>query len=261
MVSGKWSRLVATQRLYRSSHTVTVVGQQAYIFGGELVPRQPVDNKFDVVSLSKQSAGRSYHCMTSDDASKVYVHAGCPESGRLSDLWVFDIEAKSWMELPSAPAAARGGSSITYTKGKLYRMNGFDGKTEIGGAIDVFDIASQTWSTISYTPDGTQGPEPRSVAALLPVTAQGKTYLVTMFGERDPSALGHAGAGKMLCDAWAWDIEQSKWQKLDAQGEIPEPRGWFDADVAREEDGDVVILHGGINEGNKRLGDVWKLAF
>lgn len=55
MLTPKWSRLIATQRLYRSSQTVTVVGQQAYIFGGELVPRQPVDNKLDIIEISNES--------------------------------------------------------------------------------------------------------------------------------------------------------------------------------------------------------------
>jgi hypothetical protein len=29
-----------------------------------------------------------------------------------------------------------------------------------------------------------------------------------MFGERDPSSLGHAGAGKMLTDVWAFVLSQ-----------------------------------------------------
>jgi N-acetylneuraminic acid mutarotase len=33
---------------------------------------------------------RSYHCSTSDGKSTFFVHAGCPEKGRLSDLWMFD---------------------------------------------------------------------------------------------------------------------------------------------------------------------------
>ncbi|XWW96125.1 hypothetical protein V2A60_004095 [Cordyceps javanica] len=334
MPVAKWSRLIATQRLYRSSQTVTVVGQKAYIFGGELVPRQPIDNKIDVVELARGSettaqttpapavapvprvgsasttvegkiwifsgrgglemqpveeqgalwchdprasswtlikpaseaapypAGRSYHCVTSDGTNTIFVHSGCPESGRLSDFWSFDIAAKSWTELPSAPAPPRGGASIAYSQGKVYRINGFDGTRELGGVLDVFDAAAQSWSTIAYAPDGVQGPEARSVAALLPLTVRGEAHIVTMFGERDPSALGHAGAGKMLGDAWAWHVEQAKWHKLETEGEAPEPRGWFDADVAHdEESGDSIILHGGINEENKRLGDVWRLSF
>jgi hypothetical protein len=36
----------------RSSQTVSVVGNQALIFGGELHPREPVDSQLDVVELS-----------------------------------------------------------------------------------------------------------------------------------------------------------------------------------------------------------------
>jgi hypothetical protein len=180
----------------------------------------------------------------------------------LADLWVFDISTKTWSELPQAPAPPRGGASIAYADGKLYRINGFDGKTEQGGALDVFDISSSSWSTITYAPDGMQGPEARSVATLLPVNIRGKMLLVTMFGERDPSALGHAGAGKMLPDVWAWDIGHAAWSKVEIAGDCPEPRGWFDADVVGDVDKEQgIIVHGGLNEGNKRLGDVWKLCF
>jgi hypothetical protein len=141
-------------------------------------------------------------------------------------------------------------------------MNGFDGKSEQGGAVDVFDFATQVWSTVTFTPDGVQGPEPRSVSALLAVKVGGRDFLVTMLGERDPSSLGHAGAGKMLGDVWAFDLEKKEWTKVEPQGEAPLPRGWFDADVATEEKGEhALIVHGGLAEDNSRLGDVWKLQF
>lgn len=46
-----WTRIASSVRLYRSSQAVSVVGEKMYIFGGELVPRQPVDNKIDVVKV------------------------------------------------------------------------------------------------------------------------------------------------------------------------------------------------------------------
>ncbi|KAM5353422.1 hypothetical protein ACJ41O_000072 [Fusarium nematophilum] len=329
-----WTRIASSVRLYRSSQALSVVGQRAYIFGGELVPREPVDNRVDVVKLGAQQeygpqtlpapteaptprvgspsitvnddiyifsgrggvemrpleengalwryevpnaqwtvikpsdpsapfpAGRSYHCVTSDGSNNIYVHSGCPEQDRLSDLWVFDITKKAWAELAPAPAPARGGASIALSSGKLYRINGFDGKTEQGGSLDIFDITAGCWSTTPYKPDGTNGPESRSVSTLLPITVQGKVYLVTMFGERDPSSLGHAGAGKMLADVWAFDVEQGTWQKVETGDETPVARGWFDADVAKDEAGnDTVVVHGGLDEENKRLGDVWQLGF
>lgn len=213
-------------------------------------------------SSASYPAGRSYHCLTSDSLDTIYVHAGCPEKGRLADLWSFDLETRVWTELPAAPAPARGGASIAWADGKVYRMNGFDGSTEQGGAVDVYDTASQAWSTIVFKPDGIEGPEPRSVSALMVVKIQRKNYLVTLFGEHDPSSLGHAGAGKMLADVWAFDIDGKAWTKVEFTGESPAPRGWFDADVASMVgENDRVIVHGGLAEDNSRLGDVWELRF
>ncbi|PKS12558.1 hypothetical protein jhhlp_000766 [Lomentospora prolificans] len=329
-----WTRITSSVRLYRSSHAVSVVGQKAFIFGGELVPRQPVDNRLDVVQLGSEREygaetlpesseapsprvgahsttiggdiylfsgrgglemrpieengaiwcykvansrwelikpsdasapfpkGRSYHCTASDGVDSIFIHSGCPETGRLGDLWSFSISDKAWKELPSAPGPSRGGASIAFNNRKIYRINGFDGKTEQGGSVDVFDLGTSSWSSITYKPDGVNGPEARSVSTLVPVTVQDKVYLVTMFGERDPSALGHAGAGKMLSDVWAFDVEQSVWRKLEVRGDRPDARGWFDADVAKDEMGnDVIVIHGGLAEDNKRLGDVWKMTF
>lgn len=207
---------------------------------------------------------RSYHSSTSDGTTAFYVHAGCPEKGRLSDLWRFDVAQRTWTQLPEAPAPHRGGTSIAYSNDRLYRMNGFDGTTEQGGSVDVFDISANSWSTETFNADGHDGPEPRSVCALLPVRLMGKDKLLTLFGEHDPSSLGHAGAGKMLSDVWIYDISENWWTELhpDTKDGVPDPRGWFDADVVRNKDGnDSIVLHGGLGENNERLSDVWLLAF
>ncbi|CAD0082351.1 unnamed protein product [Aureobasidium vineae] len=206
---------------------------------------------------------RSYHCMTSDKNTTLYVHAGCPTSGRLSDLWAFDVEDRKWRQLASAPGAPRGGTSITFSDGKLYRMGGFDGKHELGGEIDIYDIASDNWSTHTFTPDGNEGPGCRSVGSLLAINVDGRSSLITAFGESDPSALGHAGAGNMLPDAWLWDIETKKWSKIvvDEGAEMPQPRGWFAADVVVIEGKEGLIVQGGLAEDNQRLDDAWVLSF
>ena len=233
---------------------------------GSLWSYQKTNNQWTRVKPADPTAGfpagRSYHCIASDGTGKIYVHSGCPEAGRLSDFWVFGVEKKAWTELSPAPGPARGGASIAYLDGKLYRLNGFDGKQELGGNLDVYDEATGLWDTVSYKPDGTKGPISRSVAALVPVNANGGKYLVTMFGEGQPSALGHAGAGKMFPDSWAWDIKQSQWKKVNIGTDQPEPRGWFDADVSKSADGnDTIVVHGGLNNHNERLGDVWELRF
>jgi len=52
-ITAKWTRLASTARLQRSSQTLSVVKNQAWIFGGELQPRQPVDNQLDIIELSR----------------------------------------------------------------------------------------------------------------------------------------------------------------------------------------------------------------
>jgi hypothetical protein len=52
IISGTWRKVADTARLQRSSHSMSVIGSQAWIFGGELQPRQPVDNQFDLIDLS-----------------------------------------------------------------------------------------------------------------------------------------------------------------------------------------------------------------
>lgn len=231
---------------------------------GALWRHSPTRGQWDLITPADPKAaypaGRSYHASTTDGAENIYISAGCPESGRLCDLWSFNVAQRAWRQLPDAPPPGRGGSSLAFVAGKIYRMNGFDGSKEIGGAVDVFDTASSTWSSISFSSDS---PEARSVSALLPVHVGGKQYLATLFGERDPSSLDHAGAGKMLSDVWLFDLESQKWSKVDGNdGGVPAPRGWFDADVVQNVDGkQAIVVHGGLAEDNSRLGDVWMLEF
>jgi N-acetylneuraminic acid mutarotase len=213
-------------------------------------------------TMTPYPAARSFHTMTNNGNNTLYLHAGCPEKGRLSDLWAFDVNAKVWKSLPAAPDPPRGGTSIAHCAGKIYRMNGFDGQKEQGGSLDIYDLGGNTWSTITYAADGKSGPEARSVSALLALQIKGKDILVTLFGERDPSSLGHAGAGKMLGDIWVYDIAGKNWSKLETNKDTPQPRGWFDADVVKGKEGnEAIVVHGGLAEDNSRLGDVWIMRF
>jgi hypothetical protein len=136
-------------------------------------------------------------------------------------------------------------------------MNGFDGKHEQGYALDVYSAATNEWSTTTWNID--TGPSPRSVSALLHVKIDGQDALITMFGERDPSSLGNQGAGKMLDDVWVYQLSAKRWKKVDVDGNRPQARGWFAADVVRERN--QIIVQGGLAEDNARIGDVWTLAF
>ncbi|KAK6348114.1 hypothetical protein TWF718_005929 [Orbilia javanica] len=337
-IRATWTKIAESDRLKRSSQNVAVVGQQIYIYGGEVTARVPVDSALDLISLSSDTVtastlpdvspaptprvgsaaavldgtlyffsgrgglamtpieenggiwkynpsagwefilpkypstsfplGRSYHAAAASQAEGlIYIHAGCPESGRLSDLWSYSPKENVWVKLPDAPGVSRGGSSISCFEESqsrttnIARMNGYSGTEEVGGIIDIYSPHTHSWEKVVFEPNGIEGPGPRSVGTLLTVKIEGKQYLLTMFGEGKPSPLGHAGAGRMWDDAWVFDIEEKSWQKVEWETVGPAPRGWFDADVVVVEGKDGVVLHGGLAEDNERLGDVWLLKF
>lgn len=258
----------------------TAINRKIYVFSGRggtaMAPIEeagsfwvfdPSDNIWSQVKPADPQhsypVGRSYHALTNNGKDTIYLHAGCPEKGRLCDLWAFNVLTRQWRELASAPKPERGGPSIAYAEGKLFRMNGFDGKKEQGGALDVFDIENNAWNTITFPADGISGPVPRSVSCLLPLKVLGESCLVTMFGEHNPSSLGHQGAGKMLADVWIFNIESQKWTEVQVHAQnAPVARGWFDAGViANSSVHPSIVVHGGLAATNDRLDDVWRLEF
>jgi len=207
---------------------------------------------------------RSYHSVTNDGTSQIFIHAGCAADGRLRDLWSFDVNERTWTQLPNAPGPSRGGTSLCFAEGKIWRFGGFDGKREIGGLIDCFDVDRGEWGdSVEFVADGVEGPRARSVAGFVPVYVGGgkRLVLIAIFGEADPSSLGHEGAGKMLGDVWAFDVEGRRWAKVDdtaTTSQRPAPRGWFGAAAVGR--GRLAVV-GGLGEDNERLGDAWVLDF
>lgn len=53
-----WTKIAESDRLRRSSQIMSVVQSQAYIFGGEVEPRQPIDNQIDIVNLEATGDGK-----------------------------------------------------------------------------------------------------------------------------------------------------------------------------------------------------------
>ena len=159
-----------------------------------------------------------------DDHGTIFIYGGCPASGRVSDVWAFDIASRFWSQLPDAPGPARGGPSLTFSRDRLYRFGGFDGEKELGGPIQFLRLTKSTfddkggkgelavipstgkWESVEPS-DGTPIPGDRSVAGLQPVTTgQGRHYLLLLLGERVPSSSGHEAAGNFWDDAWSFQL-------------------------------------------------------
>ncbi|KAL8671513.1 MAG: hypothetical protein Q9168_003982 [Polycauliona sp. 1 TL-2023] len=244
----------------RVGHTAAAINDRIYVFGGrggqsmEALDEQGAVWEYDTaldhwtrltpIKGSLCPRPRSYHSSTAtvhplpmqtdrteatpahldpEAHGTVFIHAGCTSSGRLNDLWGFDIAARTWSPFPDAPGSARGGSSLTMAGNRLYRFGGFDGKSEIGGQIDYLDTMTTTfddqggkgemavnsttgkWETVAST--ASPMPGNRSVTGLQPVTTgQGRNYLVLFLGERDASSSGHAGAGRFWDDVWSFQL-------------------------------------------------------
>ena len=200
----------------------------------------------------------------------LYLHAGCPASGRLATLHALDLNTLTWRSLNSAPEPARGGTVLASipsvgSAGSLIRFGGFAGY-ELGGPLDIYDIAKNKWESVA--PSGKESPSARSVHALLGLPIrEGSDLVAVMFcGEGDPAPkeLGHDGAGKFLSDVWGLKRSAEgggggwSWEKatLKEDGKVPQPRGWFARDISEKGE---IVMQGGLNDKNERIGDAWVL--
>ncbi|KAL9614908.1 MAG: hypothetical protein Q9167_000650 [Letrouitia subvulpina] len=243
--------------LPRFGHTASVVDDRIYIFGGrggetmEALDEQGCMWEFDTnfghwnalnpPKGSPRPEPRSYHTSACtghplpssiDHTSKsdfeghgtIFIHSGCTNSGRLNDLWGFDVASRTWSKFPDAPGPARSGACLTLTQNRLYRLGGFDGQSELGGQIDYLDLSATTfddkggrgelavvaltrqWETVQPASE-LPFPGNRSVAGLEPVTTgQGRVYLVLFLGERSPSSSGHIDTRKFWDDVWSYQL-------------------------------------------------------
>lgn len=143
-------------------------------------------------------AVRSHHAMASNgDVADVF--GGCGDAGRLNDVNQFDTRAQTQRaQLAAASATAadssapagRGGAGIVVGDGgrALRVLFGFN-----SARCDdewMFDLSARQWRGVDRTPDT---PGARSVFACAQRRNGGDAVLLG--GEREPSALGHEGAG------------------------------------------------------------------
>ncbi|KAI6157040.1 galactose oxidase [Pisolithus tinctorius] len=228
---------------------------------------------------------RSYHA-SALIGGKLYIHAGCPSVGRLATLHAYDLVSNTWKQCADAPCEPRGGTSIalitfpSVQEQVVIRFGGFAGyelPNVTPPPLDVYIPSADTWLTLTPSPDPARGyPGPRSVCGLVPFVVPSSTSMdgnnkipvaLLYYGEKDPSSLGHAGAGEFWDDVWALvaspgpSLENitTEWKKLDIVGsEKPEPRGWFpSASYVTPEGKTRIVLTGGLLSTNERSSEVW----
>ncbi|KAF9917821.1 hypothetical protein FBU30_000505 [Linnemannia zychae] len=267
----------------RVGATLSSIGSKIYLFGGrggkDMTPLQSALYSFDTESnvweVVKAKSGelpapRSFHAMTASD-SDIYVFGGCPTSGRLNDMHKFSLTTGAWSVLPTPPITPRGGAAMAYHGNRLYLHGGFTGKEE--SDLVVYDNSSGEWT--HALPSSTNAPEARSVHAIVPIASDSADLdrLLILFGEGNPSKVGHEGAGEFWGDIWTATLPKSlqggpggklfvNYEKMslaafrDDQGNLPCPRGWFQASPWNGN----IVLSGGLAANNKRLDDIYLLS-
>ncbi|KZP27418.1 galactose oxidase [Athelia psychrophila] len=200
----------------RVGASLIALGTSLYLWGGRggksMAPFSPEEDlwKFDTEKESweqletegERPEQRSFHAMAAH-GNILYLHAGCPSSGRLETIHSLDLTHSplTWTTCASAPGPARGGTALTSLPSSplLARFGGFAGY-ELGG-LDIFDTELGQWSTVDADVDG-GGPGKRSVHMLIGLDgslewAGKKVVAVMALGEREgaPAELGHDGAG------------------------------------------------------------------
>lgn len=243
--------------------SMAAVGEIIYVFGGrdathkelnELYSFDTNSNKWTLISSGDTGPpDRSYHSTTADD-KRVYVFGGCGVTGRLNDLWAYDVVEKIWVKflVPGENCKPRGGPGLAVAQGKIWIVYGFSG-VELDD-VHCFDPVDEKWVEVE-----TRGEKP-SARSVFSTVGIGK-HIFVYGGEVDPSDLGHLGAGKFSSDFYMLDTETGVWTKLDDQSnsgdDHPGPRGWC-AFAPGNQNGQLgLLVYGGNSPSNDRLDDIF----
>ncbi|KAI1775963.1 hypothetical protein F4818DRAFT_441239 [Hypoxylon cercidicola] len=180
------SRYLATpsvkSSLNRSRHTLTVVGDKAYIFGGRTIQDKLADNNIHSIALSMSNsngapeyqilpaiatekdgpipAPRSRHSACALN-SRVAVYGGCDEAGNVinegAKIWLYDVEKLSWASLDPAnhlertPVPRSDGYALAHN-GNLIILGGKDSDGEALTDVWHFSCFTKTWNQLPHTP-------------------------------------------------------------------------------------------------------------
>lgn len=174
--TGTWER-VSIPPVPRSSHSLNIIAGSAYIFGGELDPRKPVDNDMHVITLPWSSAGADSYKIKAKGALPEEVRQPpaepVPESteykGKEKDLDEVDLKEEPMTEnkgkgkekateepQPGPVPEPRVGHATASIGSRIFMFGGRGGPDmkplEENGRVWVFDTRANTWSYLDPVP-------------------------------------------------------------------------------------------------------------
>ncbi|XP_013380428.1 rab9 effector protein with kelch motifs-like isoform X1 [Lingula anatina] len=165
------------------------------------------------------------------NSRKVFCIGGANPSGPFNEVYILDLETFQWDTCESPALIARYEHSAFVPQSQPGKIYIFGGATQTGNLndIQVFDVGSKTWSTL--TPKGTP-PSPRTHHVNVCV---GNSFIVYSGGQ---SGADPVTDRQVHC----YDAPTNTWSTLNIKGDPPKPRhGHIMAAV-----GNKVYLHGGM---------------
>ncbi|KAH8704651.1 hypothetical protein GQ44DRAFT_692119 [Phaeosphaeriaceae sp. PMI808] len=183
--------------LARSHHTVTIIGNKAYIFGGITADNLLASNDIHAITVEHSGkpemdyglvpalptseggevpSSRANHAACAFRGS-LAVYGGNDETDKLIDeksaVWLYSPERKAWdvlapLDTGVAPDSRRNAKLFDYD-GCVVLYGGFDATGDAASDLWKFDIASRSWTQLPTAPVATTN------AAL----ANGQLYLIS----------------------------------------------------------------------------------
>ncbi|KAJ0801474.1 putative galactose oxidase/kelch, beta-propeller, kelch-type beta propeller [Helianthus annuus] len=224
VTQGKWVKLnqKGAGPGARSSHSITIVGEKAYAFGGEFKPRVPVDNSLYVFDLNELTW--SVAEVTGDIppprvgvtmasiGQTIYVFGGRDAThAELNELYSFDTCTNKWTLLSTGDTgpAHRSYHSVATDDRHMYVFGGcgVDGRLN---DLWAFNVVDKTWAKFPLPGDNLKGRGGPGLAAV-----GGKIWVVYGF------------AGMEVDDVHFFNPTTENWVQVETLGEKPTPRSVF----------------------------------
>lgn len=224
LAQGKWIKLdqKGTGPGARSSHAITIVGQKAYAFGGELKPRVPVDSNlyvFDlndltwsVVNATGDIPPPRVGVTMASIGETIYVFGGRDSTHKeLNELYSFNTCTNKWTILSSGDTgpAHRSYHSITADDRRVYIFGGCGNAGRLND-LWAYDVVDQVWLKFPVPGENCKGRGGPGLAV-----SQGKIWVVYGF------------SGVELDDVHFFDPNNEKWVQVETSGEKPTARSVF----------------------------------
>lgn len=275
IVRATWER-VDIPSLPRASHSLSVVGGCAYIFGGETEPRQPVANDMHVIRLPFSSAGADYHKVPAkaaeaagdlpdQPAAAADDDEQPPSSAALDEVPLEDAskgKGKAVAEdgkagLAGDVPAPRIGHATAVIGSRIFLFGGQGGSDmkplEEFGRVWVYDTRSHTWSYLDPVPAVKGG-------AIVPHPSPRSYHCATATDRpRDfPKPSGGSGGdgGPKKPQTWRqWALGDTS-----KTGIPQDPVVGHVAEAAVDEESEgygTVLVHGGLLANGDRTSDFW----